>query len=435
MSDFQNLRTAWRKLIEEVVRKLENFSMPMRPWRRIVRPDANTYSFPEELRPDVSTLVVHITFMSENLASMDEVAEAIAIEPTLAALVPPTIFEGRAQDKVRYNNWVLNYYVIPFLGQYLAAVKQIVLDEDAVGATSDQFLLRITSPVDRYVSLSPLQNLDLDTDEVQIAPNIRLRRPTISELETWLNYDNSFHGLGLEPIEIADLRAVIEVEARGTTDVPLDTGSLRSVPDRLVDLLRLVTNGNVFIAFTEHHSSSVIEPLHPRSTLGWNRLMRGTGASVSLGKDAARAVVALWPRMHNSPNLSRIALALRRWSDASLRLLDEDKLIDYWIGLESLFTKGTSSEIRFRASLRIAAYLGKSAVERTDMYAAMRHSYDWRSSIVHGDAAQTEKLTRKEPLSSTAAKTRLYLRDTILRLLESNEVFDPQIIELELLGT
>jgi hypothetical protein len=101
---------------------------------------------------------------------------------------------------------------------------------------------------------------------------------------------------------------------------------------------------------------------------------------------------------------SRFELALRRLDMAYSRELDEDRLIDCWVALESLFLPGISDELSFRASLRIAYFLGRRPDERLEIYERMRESYKARSRVVHGQevsvnvrqvAQQTEEALRE----------------------------------------
>lgn len=93
-----------------------------------------------------------------------------------------------------------------------------------------------------------------------------------------------------------------------------------------------------------------------------------------------------------------------------------------WIGFESLFSPDSTQEVKFRASLRIAAYLGETSEERENVYQEMRHSYDWRSAVVHGTNPDAQKkLDRRGTLQVMSGKTRAHLRRALLKLLKSDE--------------
>jgi len=122
-----------------------------------------------------------------------------------------------------------------------------------------------------------------------------------------------------------------------------------------------------------------------------------------------------------------VNLALRRWSGSFDRESNEDSLIDYWIGLEALFTPDTTTELRFRAAMRIAAFLGQTADERSSVFKGVKTSYDWRSAIVHGSSdKQIANLSRNAPLPAVAGQTRDYLRQTLTDILDGQRLFRPE---------
>ena len=83
----------------------------------------------------------------------------------------------------------------------------------------------------------------------------------------------------------------------------------------------------------------------------------------------------------------RAEVAFHRWDQSVGRGTSEDNLIDCWVGLESHFAPDSSSEVTYRATLRIAALLGRTATARVALLETMRASYSWRSKIVHGRRA------------------------------------------------
>jgi hypothetical protein len=94
-----------------------------------------------------------------------------------------------------------------------------------------------------------------------------------------------------------------------------------------------------------------------------------------------------------------VALALRRLISSSERQSPEDRLIDCWIAFEALFAHDSNTELRFRATLRIARYVGRDAKDRRDIFHTLRQAYDWRSRIVHGsdpERADPKKLGNLE---------------------------------------
>ena len=80
-----------------------------------------------------------------------------------------------------------------------------------------------------------------------------------------------------------------------------------------------------------------------------------------------------------------IRTALNRFAYAYERARPEDKLVDHWIALESLFLgRDERLELSYKAALRMARFLGSSAGEREEIFRKIKKSYSVRSDIVHG---------------------------------------------------
>ncbi|MDB5098203.1 MAG: hypothetical protein JWM80_2624, partial [Cyanobacteria bacterium RYN_339] len=137
----------------------------------------------------------------------------------------------------------------------------------------------------------------------------------------------------------------------------------------------------------------------------------------------ATQVLKVYRALGNGPNVSRAKLALERWSDAFERLSDDDKLVDYWIGLESLFIGVDTGELSYRAALRIAWFLGADATDRRRLQKEMKSSYGARSKIVHGSGK------RPKDFESIFGQTELALHSALMKVILMSEQFDPETIE------
>jgi hypothetical protein len=105
-----------------------------------------------------------------------------------------------------------------------------------------------------------------------------------------------------------------------------------------------------------------------------------------------------------------VRFALRRFNDAYGRSRDDDRIVDFWIALEALFASDVNQEVRFRASLRIAAFLAHDRGERRKLFEVSKASYDDRSKIVHGSAVAGDlaaKAARAESLARRSLLKRL----------------------------
>jgi hypothetical protein len=81
----------------------------------------------------------------------------------------------------------------------------------------------------------------------------------------------------------------------------------------------------------------------------------------------------------------RLNLALRRFESSYCEREPEDRLVDYWIALESVFLPEQRTELSHLGPLRIALWIETTAEGRKAMFGRMRASYKARSEIVHGE--------------------------------------------------
>ena len=207
-------------------------------------------------------------------------------------------------------------------------------------------------------------------------------------------------------------------------------GSNQKVTDQvscLLTTLRLITDRNLYLAFTKSTSNSFLEPGGVTSS---SLRPRRLTTEAHIDQSMEQQIVDTWHRIRSLPTGSRTKLALRRWDIVSERWDQDDALIDYWIALESLFVPDSTQELKYRASLRIATFIGETPGERKAAYKDLRDSYDLRSKIVHGVPKADE-----ENKAHVISKTRSYLRRALLSVLSSKDAFDPESIELQLLST
>jgi hypothetical protein len=83
----------------------------------------------------------------------------------------------------------------------------------------------------------------------------------------------------------------------------------------------------------------------------------------------------------------RMALAARRFAQAQLREDTEDAVLDLCIALEACLGDKGRSEMTHKIAMRAAALLGSNELDPVQIKARVKALYDWRSAIVHGDAA------------------------------------------------
>lgn len=419
-------------LAQEVCEMLHGKEMPMRTWTRIERLGNNQTSFPVERRPDISALMIEFYRKLDKILSFKQLSESIELNLKLKSAILSDAAGQPITDNSAKQMWILNSLVSPFLSEYFTKRNVVDFDRKTVNSIVAKFIRKIRTPITKFISISPLLNLEITMDVLDIAPGVRLRKLSNEQLEKWFNSDSVISSSPISNMDLINMQCAVEI----SNEAHQDKRQSRYFLNNLVDLLRLLTDLNIYVAFTEEEYQEESRPLLNQSSRSWMPSLRLHRLKAIIDDTSGSRLINLWRHVQECTNTKKIELAFKRWSETSERLLDEDKLIDYWVALESLFTSDSNQEVKFRASLRIAAFLGETPENRKDIYNDMRNSYDRRSAIVHGEFRKPKKvkeLNKKYTLHEITEKTHSYLRASILRLLESNEGFDPTGIEMRLL--
>lgn len=119
-----------------------------------------------------------------------------------------------------------------------------------------------------------------------------------------------------------------------------------------------------------------------------------------------------------------LRLAMKYYRKGKWSQIPEDKLINYFIALEALYSN-SKSEISFRFAMRLALLLGHSSKSRKNIAQKAKKLYDIRSRIIHGDKftlpakslKEADEWLRKSILSFMALSNN-YGRDEILTKLD-----------------
>lgn len=353
--------------------------------------------------------------------------------PTLSARLIIPLEESEWVISIRQLAFVLWKVIMePYLEKCWAKHNQILFDDQIFDDAFEATLEDIQAPcVETEIHLTPISNINLTVGSVDLAPTIKLRPIAPDEVEVWLNHLHYF--LNERPSLGDYLRSQCAIEVtycRQAGYYALDNLIRRmdlfnehvETTTRVLGAVRLVTDHTAHVLFTQQTRYGFLErrreisfPQTPKPlAIGANHFV--------IDDHLASELVSIWKRLETSDLAADVNLPFRRWFGAADRLNDADRLIDYWIAFESLFSPDSTQEVKFRVSLRIAAYLGETSDEREAIYEDMRHSYDWRSAVVHGTKPKTQKkLNKRGTLQIVTANTRTYLRRALLMLLKSDQ--------------
>jgi hypothetical protein len=154
-----------------------------------------------------------------------------------------------------------------------------------------------------------------------------------------------------------------------------------------------------------------------RSFLGsaWESIwtITPTGPRVVLTADMAQELEKIWPLLQHETH-EKLETAFQRFELSYDRTDPEDRIIDYWVALESLFLPDDDRELARSASQRLAFFIEETGSDRLEIYRNSKKSYGFRSVVVHGNAYDPAEVE----LSANLIEG--YLRRALVKFLRTN---------------
>jgi hypothetical protein len=278
----------------------------------------------------------------------------------------------------------------------------------------------------------PIGGVKLEPDEIRLAPHLTLT-PFSQDMRDQLWRIAGWGSIAPQPLQAHELRDVshaILLDLHGTLLAPWQWPDAYQNAGRACRALLLAgaASARQTLAWLRHDE---------RFTSYLTRLRVGSGVVVqpriwthpapsTLNPSATSQLPGLYAALKKPIDDPALDLALRRLFSASERASDEDRLIDSWIAFEALFASDAQTELSFRASLRIARYIGNSRPERERLRAALKKAYDWRSRLVHGGDPSTAKVAKIGTLHEAVT-----VCDRALRAALARAVLDGSAPDLE----
>ncbi|MGB7534024.1 MAG: hypothetical protein WA977_13785 [Halobacteriota archaeon] len=285
----------------------------------------------------------------------------------------------------------------------------------------------------QFCAFAPLEGFRADIDEIQLDENLRIFKITAQKLEELLNNSGITTIIPITHFLISNLRFGIERiyetdkaigdELKPPLITPIqETGRIF---DEMISVLRLFKPGTVGYIFIRTEA------------LDWNPIGGGSIHSgifkhpyhgeYRLEKNEVPDFKEFFKKFEHKPKF--LDIPLRYFNYAHTRERPEDKLIDYMIAFEGLFVK-EKAELRYRLSLRVAAFLGENRDEKGEIFTLMRRAYDLRSDIVHGSSYSKNIEINGEKLSfgELVSWVEELLRKSIKKSIETGQKPD-QILE------
>ena len=125
-------------------------------------------------------------------------------------------------------------------------------------------------------------------------------------------------------------------------------------------------------------------------------------------------------KINQDSELNYIQNALKYYRKARNEKEPEEKLVNYFIALEALYSSG--SEITFRFSMRIATFLGIESNEILEIFDDAQDYYGKRSTAVHGRIVSMDK--------NAIEKIDLWVRKSILYFIELSENYPTRTLAI-----
>lgn len=269
-----------------------------------------------------------------------------------------------------------------------------------------------------------LEGLTGDLGDLVLGPQVRVKAIT----DEWRTQrcESDWTGLEFRNLSVDLIRCEYTLEIH--VDLPRGSWSALNVPeviaDQAVTSLRLSCSGGVGLcrSWLEATVPVFLQPFH--GNLGRTRGAQQVRSALPW-RGNAQVLRSLFEAVQRGGFDSRVELALRRFEGSYYRREPADRLLDYWIALETLFLPKQRTELAHLGPLRMALFLESTLPARTSLFERMRTSYDARSGIVHGD------LDRKSTadLPNLEAETEAALRAALQRAVTTG--FAPSKSELE----
>ncbi len=140
-----------------------------------------------------------------------------------------------------------------------------------------------------------------------------------------------------------------------------------------------------------------------------------------LARNEVEEFSGFWKRLQDATEKGALANAIRRFSYASEREREDDRLVDLMIAAESLFLADAGApqergELRYRLALRAAFFIDSPEHSKRAIFKHMRRAYDARSAIVHGGGEPSSELLKSPTDAPLRLKDFVNLTEHFVRL-------------------
>jgi len=256
----------------------------------------------------------------------------------------------------------------------------------------------IYTKYDKFQIYVPLINFHSDENKIEFGDGIFIRK--LLKRELYYLWEISW---GLNSALRNNLNKLkwwicftVKKEKDTSSVVPNPPSNISTIVEHLITTLRIFKRGLIGTCFIYklpigwrrggfHYSPKDIETLEVPVDIS-SPFYKGNDYKIC--KDEARELKSFYKTIKKSFLTMRehVKLGIRRFNIAYERSRPEDKLIDYWITLESLFGD-SMGEMTYKVPLRATYFIGKDF----NTFKDLKEWYAIRSNIVHGRSVREKK--------------------------------------------
>ena len=325
---------------------------------------------------------------------------------------------NRIRDPKDAKNWLVSRCLRPIVVRCLRDNVRRPVSRDYLDDLLGQLENYVASDSFLVTFWTPLANFESTIARADISDVLILRELTEQErIQLWTGSEEGM----VDRWDVLRVRFALETTYAVPKFGGVDESDAAQQFERCVAAMRLVKAGAV-ASYVTIHRESESTPFFGASGSSARAAPRGPGPRYRLDATDVDSVKALYSGLTAKPLRGDVGLAIERFNDGTERQRYEDRLIDYWIALEALFSPSDRLELRYRLRLRTAYFLERDPGGRERIYDELGDSYDARSAVVHGRKPEVD-------LRTVCDQTEEIVRSTLRRIVMSDEPFDGEHLD------
>lgn len=361
---------------------------PTRIAEKFLIVDDHTTSHQQDVVIDWSRLIFSIEKNLQKLDSYKNAATSLNSHRVFSRQLNTLVGTASFMRRIETDELLLR----SLLTSLFMESNEAIFDEERLKKLYEKMENWFYSKTLRYKYFAPISNFSMEQDRLKLAPGFAIVKITKEEKERLLSISSAFHST-------FPILASKEYAFEFITDQPKYIGDRPENPEE-----RLQPQNTAQALFRD--ASSALR-LYKPSLIGFNHVwildtlwefpgihstssnagpVDYVGDHMKLEVREIPEFLTLWKRYKKvtQRSLKKILSSVSRLNFGTERGRAEDKLVDYYVGFESLFLNDNNPELSYRLALLVAHWLGVDHTDRKKIYTIIKEGYDQRSTIVHG---------------------------------------------------